>query len=513
MILKQIISNIANEKKGNIKYIGNENIEIVNISNNSKNIKNKDMFVCIDGARFKGIDFLDDVMANGGNSFLLDSKYEEYIKEKYLKEKENLEKYIFVFVENPKIYMPIFASAIYSNPSKNMKVIGITGTKGKSTIAFTIYNILNKLGVKVGFIGTIGSYINGKKITVNARTTPESCDLQKILNEMVKKEVKYVILEVSSIGVTQHRVDEINFNCMSFTNFSEDHVSQFEHKTIEEYFEAKIDALRLSNINIINIDDENVKKAENILKNNTCIKIGMNQNADIYCIKDTIQKDKGYWKYDIVIKENKLLNTDKDEKITITTSMVGEFNIYNILVIIANLKLNGFNTVDIVEGLKNNHVLGRMEYIENNKKLNIYVDYAHTAVSIESILKLAKTLTKGRIIALWGACGDRDRIKRPQMAEVSEKYADYTFVTQDQVFYEDLDQIINDIIKGFSKEYKNYEVIKDRKEAIQKAIDFMNDEDILLIMGLGHERYLNVCGIEKYFNEREIIQEYINMKG
>jgi len=486
MELKRILAGLEG-----LKAKGNINIDIQGIESNSKNVKEGFLFVAIKGFTVDGHEYINSAIENGVSAILV----EEGCNLKGLNISDNV---TIVMAKNTREALAICANNFYNNPSKKLKLIGVTGTKGKTTTTFMIKEILEKAGKKVGLIGTIATYINGKKIGDSERTTPESLELQKIFSKMVEEGTEYVVMEVSSQSLKLHRVDGCEFDIVVFTNFSEDHISEKEHPDMKDYFESKLKLFQMCKTGIINVDDLQVSKIPKLFPENNITSYGIDNYCE-FSAKD-ITVTNSYVDFRAKI-------SDKNERIK--TGIPGRFSVYNSLAAICVAKKLGIQPEHIKEALEQVRVPGRSEMVDNKLELPIMIDYAHSPESLENILKAAKAYTRGRVISVFGCGGDRDKGKRPIMGEISGRIANYTIITTDNPRTENPETIISEIEEGIKKTKGNYEIIVDRTEAIKKAIQMANKIDIIILAGKGHEPYQEING-EKYpFDERIIVKEII----
>jgi len=390
--------------------------------------------------------------------------------------------------------LAIVASNFYGNPASKLKLIGVTGTKGKTTVTFMIKAILDKVGIKTGLIGTVANYIGDKNLGESVRTTPDSIELQRLLRQMVEEKVEVVVMEVSSLSLKQHRVDTLKFDVGMFTNFSRDHISDKEHPTMEDYFDSKLKLFNMSKVGYINVDDFNVAKIKNI---------------DLPCEIKTYGVDN---MAGLVAKDITVTNSTVDFKVKIGTrnervkvGIPGRFSVYNSLAAICVSTHFGVNAEQIKEALLDVRVMGRSELVRNKKDLCIMIDYAHSPESLESILKAVKSYTRGRVITVFGCGGDRDKTKRALMGETAGSIANFTIITSDNPRTEKPEEITQQIEKGIKKTKGQYTVIVDRTEAIKHAIDMANKNDIIVLAGKGHETYQEINGEKHPYDEREIV--------
>ena len=477
-----------------LKAKGDLDIEITGIESNCEKVTEGNMFIAIKGSEADGHDYISRAIENGAKAIMI----EEGCDLKNIKLKQGI---TLVMAQNTRRALAITSSNFYGNPSKKFKLIGITGTKGKTTTTFMIKEILEKAGKKVGLIGTIGVYINNKKVLDSDRTTPESSELQKIFAKMEEAKVEYVIMEVSSQSLKLHRVDGCSFDIVAFTNFSEDHISKKEHANMQEYFEAKLKLFQMCDTGFTNADDLYGAKIPNLFPESNITTYGIDNFANIMARDITVANSYADFRTKL---------TDRNERVKV--GIFGRFSVYNALLAIAISKKLGADSESIKQALENIKVPGRSEIIENKKDITIMIDYAHSPKSIEGILQTAKTYTYGRVICVFGCGGDRDTNKRAIMGEIAGKLADYSIVTSDNPRTEEPEKIIEDIEVGIKKSTKNYKIIVDRKEAITEALKMANKRDMVIIAGKGHETCQEING-EKYpFDERKIIKEALKQK-
>ena len=486
--------NLKNVLKGinGLKSKGNLNIEIEGIESNSNNIKKRYMFVAISGFSSDGHDYIKNAIEQGATVIVAENI--EKIKQINIPDSITL-----IIADNTREFLALSSCNFYDNPSKKFKLIGITGTKGKTTTTYMIKEILEKDGKKVGLIGTVATYINGKKIGDSDRTTPESLELQKLFSKMVEEKVEYVVMEVSSQSLKLHRVDGCDFDMVAFTNFSEDHISEKEHPDLQDYFESKLKLFNMCKIGFVNIDDLHGNKIPKMFPENEITSYGID-NYGNYLAKD-ITITNSYVDFKV-----KLL--DRNERVKV--DIPGRFTVYNALCAICICKKIGIDAEVIKTALEKVKVPGRSEMVENKLEIPIMIDYAHSPESLENILRAVKSYTRGRVISVFGCGGDRDTRKRSVMGEISGKVADYTIITSDNPRTENPESIVKEIEKGISKTKGKYEVIVDRTQAIEKAIKMANKNDIIVLAGKGHEPYQEINGVKHPFDERIIVNDIIS---
>ena len=486
MKLKDVLKNIER-----VEFQGNDEVEITNITSDSRKIENGGLFVAIIGYVLDGTKFIPNAIENGAVVIMVD----ETVNISSLNIPENIS---IVKVNNIRYNLAVASCNLYDNPSKKLKLIGVTGTKGKTTSTYMIKSILEQHGLKVGLIGSIAIYIGDQKLEEMDRTSAESYKLQKTLAQMVEENVDVVVLEVSSQAMKLDRVVGCEFDRVLFTNLSEDHISPREHKDMEDYFNAKLSLAKMSPVVVYNSDNEYTMRIPRLLSDKKLVSFGMNNSSDIYG------------------KDLKLSNTGVDfianikgKEINTHISIPGEYMVYNALGAIAIASTFDVSNEDIQNGLKDVRVFGRSELVPNKLGLTIIIDYAHTPSSLESILKTVKPYTKGRVICTWGVGGDRDSAKRPIMGEISGKLADYTILTSDQVRTENPRKILSDIEVGLKKVTDKYTVILNRTEAIRYALSIATKDDIIVLPGLGSDLYIDYMNVKYPYDERVVIHDII----
>ena len=474
-----------------LKVRGDLDLNIKEIESNSKEIKKGFLFVAIKGFDTDGHQYIEDAIKKGAIAVMV----EEGCNLKALAIPEEI---TIVMVKNTREALAICSANFYGNPSRKFKLIGVTGTKGKTTTTFMIKEILEKAGKKVGLIGTIATYRNGKKVKDNERTTPESLALQREFAKMVEAGVEVVVMEVSSQSLKLHRVDSCEFDMVLFTNFSEDHISPKEHPDMEDYFNSKLKLFEMCKTGITNADDLYGSKIPKRFPEHNITTYGIDNFANLLAKDITITNS--YVDFKVKI-------TDRNERVK--TSIPGRFSVYNSLAAICVAQKFGISSETIKEALLEVRVPGRSELVTNKKEIPIMIDYAHSPESLQNILQAVKSYTRGRVISVFGCGGDRDTGKRPIMGEISGKIADFTFITSDNPRTEKPEEIVNQIEEGMKKTKGKYKVVIDRTEAIKEAIQMATKRDIIILAGKGHEPYQEING-EKYpYDERVIVNEII----
>ena len=484
MNLKSILSGIEG-----LKAKGTLDMEIMGVAHDSRKVKEGYVFIAVRGYDVDGHNYIHQAIENGAKAIVVEDI--SSIKQSGLPEGITL-----VVAPNTREALAKIACNFYGNPSKKFNLIGITGTKGKTTTTFMIKSILEKGGQKVGLIGTVANYIGDKNLGESSRTTPESLELQELFAEMVKEKVDTVVMEVSSQSLKLHRVDGCDFNIGVFTNFSEDHISEKEHPDMQDYFNSKLKLFDMCKKGFINVDDYQVAKVKKLVKNCDIKTYGIDNSADLLAKDITVTNASVDFKVKI---------GQRNERVK--TGIPGRFSVYNSLAAISVASVFGIDAEKIKEALLEVRVPGRSELVDNKKELTIMIDYAHSPESLQNILSAVKSYTRGRVISVFGCGGDRDPGKRPQMGEISGNVADFTIITSDNPRTEEPAEIVKEIEVGMKKTKGKYVTIVDRIEAIKYAINMANKNDIIVLAGKGHETYQEINGKKYPFDEREIIKK------
>lgn len=469
MKLQKLINSLSAEL-----ISGNGDVEITGITNNSRNVKPGDLFVCIKGFKTDGHKYITDAVKNGAAAIAV-TEIAKNVGVPVVK------------VGDARVFMAYASCTLYDHPSRKMKMIGVTGTNGKTTVTTLIKNVLDFNGEKTGLIGTNEIMIGGERLEAE-HTTPESCDLQRIFAEMVEKGVKYCVMEVSSHALELHRIDGTRFDTAVFTNLTHDHLDL--HGTMENYLNAKAKLFDMAEIGIINADDVYANKID--------VKNKITYSAD---------NPSDYRAYNISLSERGVRYKVNDAEIRVL--LPGKFSVYNSLAAYAALKSAGFDDDKIIKALTvARGAKGRAEIIHINKPYKVMVDFAHTPDGLYNILSTVKEFCKGRLITVFGAAGDRDKEKRPEMGRIVGEYADFAIITSDNPASENPSDIIKQIEAGIKETQCGYICIEDRKDAIHYAMDMAKENDFLLLAGKGHETYQITADGKQPFSESLIVKEY-----
>jgi UDP-N-acetylmuramoyl-L-alanyl-D-glutamate--2,6-diaminopimelate ligase len=464
-------------------------LEIKGITSNSKEIKKGFIFVAIRGNRQDGNCFIKEAIARGAGIIVVEKEPPQI---------KVTGKVIFLIVNDCRMFFAQATHNFYGAPSDQIKVAGITGTNGKTTISYLIEAMAKKSGDHCGVIGTINYRFKGKTIIAH-NTTPGSGQLQILLKKMYLQKVKYCAMEVSSHALDQERVAGINFSHAIFTNLTQDHLDY--HKNLENYFLAKAKLfcdLPVTAMAIINNDDKYSQRIRQLTKAKV-LTYGIKNKSDIMAKN-----------IDFGLHSTEFSLIAGHTNVRMKTNLIGRYNIYNILAAVAwgiSEKLSIPDIKSAIDKFKN--VPGRLQRVNCSKGSNIFVDYAHTPDALFNVISALRPLVKGKIIVIFGCGGERDKLKRPLMGKVVTELADYAIITSDNPRSENPGQIIKDIQQGIKK--SNYCLLPARGEAIRKGLSLINKADCLLIAGKGHEDYQILKNKVLKFSDRKVVQECLKL--
>lgn len=466
---------------------GSTDIPISHLLYDSRNACPDGVFVCISGAVMDGHTFISDVVMKGVTAVIV---------EKDVKAPAHV---TVIRVENTRVALAYMSAAYFGYPAEQLKTIGITGTKGKTTTTYMVRSILENSGFKTGLIGTIETII-GKKVIKANNTTPESYLVQQYFRDMVNAGCECVVMEVSSQGLMLHRVDGFTFDYGIFTNLGPDHIGPNEHKDLDDYIHCKSLLFQKCRHGIVNIDDSYV---ERIIEGHTCDleTFGMSEKADFCASNMKLLQKPGLLGVTYHLSGRMDLNVEID--------IPGRFSVYNSLTAIAICHHFNVPNENILKALTDVHVKGRLETIPISPKFTLMIDYAHNAMALESLLISLKEYQPKRLVTLFGCGGNRDPHRRYEMGEVSSNLSDLTVVTSDNPRFEEPMDIINDILIGVRKGPGKYVTIPDRKEAIKYCIENAEEGDVIILAGKGHEDYQEIKGIKYPMDERDLIADIL----
>ena len=483
MLLKNLL-----EKLDYIVVNGSVDIEINSLVMDSRDAEAGDVFVCISGAVKDSHEFAADVIEKGASAVIVekDIKYSGDVT--------------VVKVKNTRYALACMSAAYFGYPAEKLKTIGITGTKGKTTAAYMIHSVLEGVGIKTGLIGTIETIIKDIKIP-SENTTPESFMVQKYFAKMVEEGCEAVVMEVSSQGLMLDRVAGFTFDYGIFTNLSPDHIGPNEHKDFDDYAGCKAKLFKNCRHGIFNIDDE---YAEKMIDGCIC-------DVETYGVKEIgnaadLQADNIH-----LFKKPGILGVSYDLSgrinMNVEIDVPGEFSVYNSMAAIAVCQHFTKDKEVIEKALIDIRVKGRVEIIPVSPKFTLMIDYAHNAMSLESLLHSLREYKPHRIVTLFGCGGNRDKHRRYEMGEVSSRLSDLSIITSDNPRNEPPMAIIEDILTGIKKADGKYVMIPDRKEAIKYAVEHGEEGDIIVLAGKGHEDYQVIKGVKYHMDERELVEE------
>lgn len=470
----------------NIKVIqGSEDINVNNIEIDSRKVCKDTMFVCIKGINVDGHNFAESAVEKGASCIVLSDDID-------------LSKYnvTVLKVNDTREALSLLSSNFYKNPTKDFKLIGVTGTNGKTSTTYFVEQLSRALNKKTGIIGTTGALIDGKPIdfSFDTSTTPDAHHLQNVFKTMKDENCKNVVMEVSSQGLHQKRVFGSHFDVAIFTNLTQDHLDY--HNTMEEYFDAKFELFKISDKKVVNIDDSYGEKIND--KCTDVLTFGLNKDATLQA-KNITYTGAGST-FDIIYKGN-------IKNVTINTP--GKFTIYNVLGAVGALVQIGEDFEKVVNALSSiEGVRGRIQSVKNDLGISILVDYAHSPDGLINIINSVREFTTGRVITVFGCGGDRDRTKRPIMAEITSRLSDVAIVTSDNPRTEDPQFIVDEVSTGLYKNKEHY-IIIDRKDAINKAISMAKENDSVIVAGKGHEDYQIIGTTKIHFDDVEVCEEAV----
>lgn len=466
---------------------GGTDLEVSTLVYDSHKVEKGSVFVCISGAVRDGHDFAGEVVENGAAVLIV---------EKPVDVSENA---TVLQVENSRQALAELSAAYFGHPADELTIIGITGTKGKTTATYMVHSILEASGFRTGLIGTIETII-GEETIPSVNTTPESYIIQESFRKMADAGCKCVVMEVSSQALMLHRVGGFVFDYGIFTNLEPDHIGPNEHKDLADYIYCKSLLFRQCKCGIFNADANHL---DEIMEGHTCEveTYGFGENADIRA-SDVHLMDKG-GTLGVAYHMSGAMEMD------VEIDIPGMFSVYNSLAAIAICRHFGVTKETIADSLAKVRVKGRVELLTVSPKFTLMIDYAHNAMSLESLLSTLKEYHPKRLVCLFGCGGNRSRDRRFEMGEVSSKLADLTIVTSDNPRNEKPEDILADIVVGVEKAGGEYITIIDRAEAIRYAIENAKEGDVIVLAGKGHEDYQEICGKKYHMDERELVADVV----
>ncbi len=461
---------------------GNADTEIKTLVTDSRVKSDAGLFFCVPGLHSDAHDFAPGAIKNGAAALVVERYLDLDVPQ--------------IKVESVRKAMSYLAAAFYGFPARQLKIIGITGTKGKTTTSFMLRSILKAAGHETGLIGTVCTLIGDTEYE-QSMTTPDPVEFQKILSEMLARGMEYVIMEVSAHALDMHRIDGVEFACAGFTNLSQDHLDYFG--TMDKYLEAKLRILDMTPKLSLNVDDEVVASAAR-KRGAQFERVGIRAQADVYA--NQIEPTESGMDFD--------LSFHKKAKAHITLHLSGIFNVYNALMAASLAWQAGIAIEDIQKGLDAiRNVPGRVELLDTHTPYRVILDYAHSPDALENVLTTLRSSTKRRLIAVFGCGGGRDKLKRPIMGRIGGRLADFCVVTSDNPRNEEPMQIISEIEEGIREVTDRYIVIENRREAIRYALEMAESGDTVVLAGKGHETYQEIKGVKHPFDEKDIVSELL----
>ena len=465
---------------------GSENIEINELVYDSRKVQKGDVFVCLKGYNVDAHKYAASAVEKGASAVVLSDPLE-------------LDCETVVKVDDTRAALAVLSANFFGNPSKELISIAVTGTKGKTTTAAMIQSILDSAGIKTGTIGTLGIVIGNETYKTN-NTTPESYEIQQALRKMADEGCRAFVIEASSLGLKWHRTDAINFDYGIFTNFSNDHIGDAEHATMEEYLECKKLLFKQCKLGIINretqVFDEVVKDAQCDIET-----FGFTEDCDVWASDGELTRRPGFLGVSFTVNGY--------DNYRVNAGVPGKFNIYNALAAISVCRHCGADRDAICKGLEKAKVKGRVEPVHVSDDFTLLIDYAHNALSMENVLTTLRKYEPNRLITMFGAGGNRPKVRRYEMGEASGRLSDLSVITEDNSRFEDVMDIIEDIKVGLAKTDGKYVVVPNRKDAIRYCIRNAQKGDIIVLAGKGHEDYQEIKGVKYHMDERELIAEIL----
>ncbi len=472
---------------------GSTDLEVGQVVYDSRKITEGCLFICIAGANFDGHDFAAEAMEKGARVLIVSREVSETAGRDVTVIKVTDTRYAMAFI----------SAAYFGYPAEKLRIIGVTGTKGKTTTTYMVKSILENAGYKVGLVGTI-EVIIGREHIHAGNTTPESYTLQEYFAKMVEAGMDAVVMEVSSQGLMLHRTQGFVFDLGIFTNLEADHIGPNEHTSFEEYLHCKSLLFRQCRVGIVNGDDAHV---DAVLKGHTCQveRYGIGENNDLRAESVRLVRKPG--ELGVAFRVEGLMDFD------VEVPTPGRFSVYNALTAIAICRHFNVREDDIKRALLAVRVKGRIEMVKVSEHFTLLIDYAHNAMALESLLTSLREYAPNRLVCLFGCGGNRSRQRRYEMGEVSGRLADLTIITSDNPRFEEPQDIISDIKTGIARTEGIYVEIIDRREAIRYAIDHGQEGDIIILAGKGHEDYQEIKGVKYPMDERTLIREILAEQG
>lgn len=468
---------------------GSLETEITQLVYDSRKAVEGSAFLCISGTRNDAHEYIPSAVEKGAVAVIVEKKVEVEAD------------VAVIYVKSARKALAYMSAAYFDYPADKMTTIGITGTKGKTTTSYMVKKILEDSGHRVGLIGTNGAWIAGKHYPTK-NTTPESYELEAYFSEMVKAGCEFMVMEVSSQGIKMNRVAGFDFDYGMFTNISPDHIGPDEHADFAEYLDCKRQLLSMCKVGFVNQDDGHY---EEMIQGHTCQLYGYGESEDA----DIRMEEIDYVKHHGFLGLSFAIESERTGKLHVKVNMPGYFNAVNALAAVSVCSFVGVTEEAINQALAEVRVDGRMEIVYTSHDKTVIVDYAHNAVSMESLLKTLRSYEPKRLVVVFGCGGNRSKLRRYEMGEIGGRMADLTIITADNSRFEKVEDIIEDIKIGMHKTDGKYLVIPDRKEAIGYSINHAEEGDMICIIGKGHEDYQEIEGVRYPFSDRQVAEEFL----
>ncbi len=474
-----------------IKYTAKNSVnpEISDIIYDSRKVADGTVFVCLKGYTSDGHKYAKSAVENGAAALVISDELDFDVPQNIA----------VIKTDDTRLALALMSAEFFGNPANELKTVAITGTKGKTTTTAMVAEIFEQAGIKAGTIGTLGIVYGGKTYKTN-NTTPESYEIQKAMRDMINAGCGAMVIEASSIGLKHNRLAGIEFDAGIFTNFSDDHIGGVEHKDLSEYLYCKSLLFRQCRLAAANIDDEKWKEITKDAKSSV-VTFGFSELAMLRAKNEHLVSENGFLgvHFDTVGMKN----------LSLDVGIPGKFNVYNALAAICAVSFFDIPDEAVIKGLKSAKVKGRVEPVKVPGNYTLLIDYAHNALSMENVLTTLRHYNPNRLITMFGAGGNRPKVRRYEMGEVSGKLSDLSVITEDNSRFENVMDIIEDIKTGISKTDGKYVVVPNRKDAIKYCIENAQDGDIIVLAGKGHEDYQEIKGVKYHMDERELITEII----
>lgn len=474
-----------------IKYTAKNSVnpEISDIIYDSRKVADGTVFVCLKGYTSDGHKYAKSAVENGAAALVISDELDFDVPQNIA----------VIKTDDTRLALALMSAEFFGNPANELKTVAITGTKGKTTTTAMVAEIFKQAGIKTGTIGTLGIVYGGKTYKTN-NTTPESYEIQKAMRDMINAGCGAMVIEASSIGLKHNRLAGIEFDAGIFTNFSDDHIGGVEHKDLSEYLYCKSLLFRQCRLAAANIDDEKWKEITKDAKSSV-VTFGFSELAMLRAKNEHLVSENGFLgvHFDTVGMKN----------LSLDVGIPGKFNVYNALSAICAVSFFDIPDEAVIKGLKSAKVKGRVEPVKVPGNYTLLIDYAHNALSMENVLTTLRHYNPNRLITMFGAGGNRPKVRRYEMGEVSGKLSDLSVITEDNSRFENVMDIIEDIKTGISKTDGKYVVVPNRKDAIKYCIENAQDGDIIVLAGKGHEDYQEIKGVKYHMDERELIAEII----